>query len=250
MVNIDCDQKIRPRERSQSHRPQRPRLSAVSMRPRTASLIRSPSRARVDCQWKAKPRISTTKPVVADSVTDSAASDPQIGSFFSWITMTWPGSDLISRWVASAPPPFGRIMSVTMFCAPGAASNCAVEMTSRMRSGSPRPVSSGTRARMRWSALAMMTWRPVAPPQDGIRPGRIACSRSMLTARSCRTEVRRSMRSARMSDSAAMSRFMVARFCRLWSITCTKAPRQMVTRKAMIRVGTARRSAGSAVSSL
>src|SRR2546429_604394 len=91
MGNIDCDQKIRPRDRSQSHRPQRPRLSAVSMRPRTASLMRSPSRARVDCQWKAKPRISTTKPVVADSVTDSAASDPQIGSFFSWITMTWPG---------------------------------------------------------------------------------------------------------------------------------------------------------------
>ena len=42
---------------------------------------------------------------------------------------------------------------------------------------------------------------------------------------------------------------MAARFCRFWSITCTKAPRQMVIRKAMIRVGTARRSAGSAVSS-
>ncbi len=43
---------------------------------------------------------------------------------------------------------------------------------------------------------------------------------------------------------------MAARFCRDWSITCTKAPRQMVIRKAMISVGTARRSAGSAVSSL
>ena len=42
---------------------------------------------------------------------------------------------------------------------------------------------------------------------------------------------------------------MAARFWRFWSITCTKAPRQMVIRKAMIRVGTARRSAGSAVSS-
>ena len=101
MVNIDCDQKMRPRDRSQSHRPQRPRLSAVSMRPRTASLMRSPSRARVDCQWKAKPRISTTNPVVADSVTESAASEPQIGSFFSWMTMTWPGIDLITRWVAT-----------------------------------------------------------------------------------------------------------------------------------------------------
>ena len=34
------------------------------------------------------------------------------------------------------------------------------------------------------------------------------------------------------------------------STTWTKAPRQMVIRKAMIRVGTARRSAGSAVNSL
>ena len=96
IVNIDADQKILPRERSQSHKPQRPRLSAVSIRPRTASLMRSPSRARVDCQWKAKPRISTTKPVVADSVTDNAASEPHSGSFFSWMTMTWPGSDLTS----------------------------------------------------------------------------------------------------------------------------------------------------------
>ncbi len=107
-VNIDCDQKIRPRDRSQSHNPQRPRLSAVSIRPRTASLIRSPSRARVDCQWKAKPRISTTKLVVADSVTDSAASDPQIGSFISWITTTWPGSDLTRREIAMARVPSGQ----------------------------------------------------------------------------------------------------------------------------------------------
>ena len=114
MVNIDCDQKIRPRDRSQSHRPQRPRLSAVSIRPRTASLIRSPSRARVDCQWKAKPRISTTKPVVADSVIDSAASDPQRGSFLSWMTMTWPGSDLTSFEIAMALLPFGSVMSLTV----------------------------------------------------------------------------------------------------------------------------------------
>ena len=88
MVNIDCDQKMRPRDRSQSHNPQRPRLSAVSIRPRTASLIRSPSRARVDCQWKAKPRISTTKPVVADSVIDSAVSERQIEPVSSWMTTT------------------------------------------------------------------------------------------------------------------------------------------------------------------
>ena len=35
----------------------------------------SASRARVDCQWNAKPRISTTKPVVVDSVTVSAVSE-------------------------------------------------------------------------------------------------------------------------------------------------------------------------------
>ena len=116
MVNIDCDQKIRPRDRSQSHNPQRPRLSAVSIRPRTASLMRSPSRARVDCQWKAKPRISTTKPVVAESVTDSAASDRHSESTFSWMMMTWPGSDLTTRWIASAPLPLGSMMSVTLPC--------------------------------------------------------------------------------------------------------------------------------------
>src|SRR3981081_1357171 len=93
-VNIDCDQKILPRDKSQSHNPQRPRLSAVSIRPRTASLMRSPSRARVDCQWNAKPRISTTKPVVAESVTDSAASDRHSESIFSWMMRHCQGSDL------------------------------------------------------------------------------------------------------------------------------------------------------------
>ena len=151
IVNIDADQKILPRERSQSHKPQRPRLSAVSIRPRTASLIRSPSRARVDCQWKAKPRISTTKPVVADSVTDNAASEPHSGSFFSWMTMTWPGSDLTSREIAIAPLPFGSVMSLTTPCRPGVVSSCAVLMMSRTRSPSPspRPLSIGTRARIR-----------------------------------------------------------------------------------------------------
>ena len=118
-MNIDCDQKIRPRDRSQSHKPQRPRLSAVSIRPRTASLMRSPSRARVDCQWNAKPRISTTKPVVAESVTDSAASDRHSESTFSWMTMTWPGSDLTTCAIASAPLPLGKVMSVTPVCWPG-----------------------------------------------------------------------------------------------------------------------------------
>ena len=126
IVNIDCDQKIRPRDRSQSHNPQRPRLSAVSMRPRTASLMRSPSRARVDCQWNAKPRISTTKPVVAESVTDSAASDPH-----SELSLFLDDDDLTRQrfddacWMASAPLPFGRVMSVTPAVLPRRASAAA-----------------------------------------------------------------------------------------------------------------------------
>ncbi|CKZ33070.1 Uncharacterised protein [Mycobacterium tuberculosis] len=42
---------------------------------------------------------------------------------------------------------------------------------------------------------------------------------------------------------------MDARFCRVWSTTWTNAPMQIVMRNAMIRVGTARRNAGSAISS-
>ena len=50
------------------------------MRQRTVSWIRSASRARVACQWKAKPRMSTTKPVVAESVTVSAVVERQFAS--------------------------------------------------------------------------------------------------------------------------------------------------------------------------
>ncbi len=42
------------------------------------------------------------------------------------MTMIWPGSDLTTRWIASAVPPFGSGSSVTPACWPGAASNCAV----------------------------------------------------------------------------------------------------------------------------
>ena len=52
------------------------------MRLRTVSWMRSASRARVACQWKAKPRISTTKPVVAESVTVSAVVDRQFAERF------------------------------------------------------------------------------------------------------------------------------------------------------------------------
>src|ERR1700758_4692590 len=40
----------------------------------------SASRARVACQWKAKPRIRTTNPVVAESVTVRAVSDAHAAS--------------------------------------------------------------------------------------------------------------------------------------------------------------------------
>ena len=52
------------------------------MRLLTVSWMRSASRARVACQWKAKPRISTTKPVVADSVTVSAVVERQVRESF------------------------------------------------------------------------------------------------------------------------------------------------------------------------
>ncbi|MHC2808192.1 hypothetical protein ACVMII_007938 [Bradyrhizobium diazoefficiens] len=213
--------------------------------------MRSPSRARVDCQWKAKPRIRTTKPVVADSVTESAASEPQIGSLRSWITVTKPGSDLICREIAIAALPFGSVMSEMLPSRGGAASNCAVVMESSRRSLPEGSLSTGMRARMRRSTPAevTMTWRPVAVPQDGIRSGSSVGMFSMFFSRSCREVVRRSMRSASKSASAEMSWRITSRFWRVWSTTCTNAPRQIVIRNAMMSVGTARRSAGSAISS-
>ena len=178
--------------------------------------MRSPSRARVDCQWKAKPRISTTKPVVADSVIDSAASDPHSGSFFSWITMTWPGSDLTACDIAIARTPFGRIMSLATPCRPGSASNCAVEITSRMRSLAPALGSAGTRASTRcWVAAVkvMMMCRPVAAPGTGSGPaaGFAAARRWRCGAADRRRGVRDAP--ARMSVRAARSPSSPARFC-------------------------------------
>ena len=72
------------------------------MRLRTVSWIRSASRARVACQWKAKPRISTTKPVVAERVTVSAVVDRQFASasFVVSMTATRPSGFLSARTVA------------------------------------------------------------------------------------------------------------------------------------------------------
>ena len=52
---------------------------------------------------------------VADRVTERAASDRHSESTFSWMMMTWPGSDRITCAIASAPLPLGRVMSVTYF---------------------------------------------------------------------------------------------------------------------------------------
>ena len=95
-----------------------------------------------------------------------------------------------------------------------------------------------------------MTWRPAAMPHDGMRSGSRVCRRSILARR---VLPRRGEAVDALGEHVGERREVAlhgARFCRFWSTTCTKAPRQMVIRKAMIRVGTARRSAGSAISSL
>ncbi|MGY4290589.1 hypothetical protein ACVWXO_009855 [Bradyrhizobium sp. LM2.7] len=60
-----------------------------------------------------------------------------------------------------------------------------------------------------------MTWRPEAVPQDGIRSGSSVGRLSMFFSRSCRAEVRRSMRSASRSASAEMSCRITSRFWRV-----------------------------------
>ena len=99
-------------------------------------------------------------------------------------------------------------------------------------------------------AEVTMTWRPEAVPQDGIRSGSSVGRLSMFFSRSCRAGgeavdalgeqvgERRDVVADRPAASGGV-----------WSTTCTNAPRQIVIRKAMISVGTARRSAGSAIRS-
>src|SRR5690242_869744 len=66
----------------------------------------------------------TTKPVVAESVTESAESEPQIGSSRSWMTITRPGSALMSCDVAMARLPLGSMRSRILPCGLG---GCAFE---------------------------------------------------------------------------------------------------------------------------
>jgi len=165
MSNIERDQNTRPRARSQSHKPQRPRLSAVSMRLRTVSWIRSASRARVACQWKAKPRISTTKPVVADNVTVSAVIDRQLVSALLAVctTATMPNGFFNARTVAKAAAPSGSVISSVPAAAPNVVSGCDGPSTSRIW----RPSFSGS-----LGTLAMIV--PLASPTMIDRPCAVA----------------------------------------------------------------------------
>ncbi len=80
MSNIDFDQKIRPRAMSQSHRPQRPRSSALSSRSVATDSVRSASAARAACQWNAAPSSTSTPSVTTNSVTICATSERQAPS--------------------------------------------------------------------------------------------------------------------------------------------------------------------------
>ena len=209
----------------------------------------SASRARVACQWKAKPRISSTKPVVADSVTVSVVSRAP-GARARRVARL-DDRDLAERRVAA--------------CARWRARGCR------------RPARFRARRRWRrgWSAAASAPRtssrrRPIGAagggrggddhavgigeqdaPADGGGAGRQRALEQLLQPRRrvggvaprgcCR-------RSATRSATSSMSSMASAIAWRRWSSTCTTAPTPMVSRKAMMSAGTARRSAGSAVS--
>ncbi len=226
-MNIDCGPEDAAARQVPVPQSAAPRLSAVSMRPRTASLMRSPSRARVDCQWKAKPRISTTNPVVADSVTDSAASEPQIGSISSWITVTWRGSALTARWTASALLPLDSSTSITADDWPGLVSG------QRGADGVGHALGFADRAVHRHAGQHAL----VDSGDDDVAAGRHAQTGIRPGSSNCKAVERCGVVLAGGSDmvdafgeivgDAARSRIVAACFCRFWSTICTKAPRQM-----------------------
>ena len=190
--------------------------------------------------------------MVADSVTESAASEPQIGSLLSWITMTRPGSDLIGREVASAPLPFGSVMSVTL-CRCGRGRE---QLRGRDRVEQAVVASTGIAVDRNAGEDAAVgagdddvAARGDAPGRNQVGQQRSAGAR-WLSARSCRDRGEAvDALGEQIGERGEVALGRPARFWRVWSSTCTKAPRQIVIRKAMISVGTARRSAGSAVSS-
>ena len=112
--------------------------------------------------------------------------------------MTRPGSALTSCDVARARLPFGRVMSMTLPCRLGAASNCAELIASRMPS-----VSLEARLGRDAGEDAAVGAGDDDVPAGGDAPGRDQVGQQGLQpldigqARSCLTEARRSMRSAR-----------------------------------------------------
>ena len=246
MSYIECDQNTRPRARSQSHSPHRPRLSAVSTRLRTVSWIRSASRARVACQWKAKPRISTTKPVVADSVTVSAVVERQLASasLRSWMTARRPTGFFRARTVAKAASPSASVISMVPAAAPKVVSGCDGPSTSRICRARAVCGSSGRLATMVPSPSATRTRRPAPAAQAGS-----ACSSASEVRGRCGCRRAPGDRARRRNDRRA-PRWSAWRRTRPGGdvrAPARAAPMQIVTMKAMMRTGTARRSSGSAV---
>ena len=218
----------------------------------------SASRARVACQWKAKPRISTTKPVVADSVTVSAVSDRQAASASArrCTTAIWP--------CAGAEPMHGREGRRAVgerdlqHAGRGPQSVQRLRWSENVGEAAAQRRLVGPRDRGR-HAVAGQDADPHRRDDDAVgigqknlparhqRPGRDDLLELGSACGGRPTPDERPSRSARNSALPVMPRTTSAIAWRRWSKTCTKAPMQIVTRNAMMSAGTARRSAGSAV---
>ncbi len=189
--------------------------------------------------------MSTTKPVVADSVMVSVVSERQDASAASrdCTTAIWPNGAFSMRTVASARLSSGKVISMTPAPAPKVVSGCVGPSRSIRR----RPMvasAAGVAAATTPSALVRMKRRPAAVAQGGSARASTSCGRASASA-GCLSGCCR--RSAAISATASSATTMSLRACRRWSSTCTTAPTQMVARNAMMSTGTARRSKGSAV---
>ncbi len=143
------------------------------------------------------------------------------------------------RTVASARELSGSAISMTPAPAPKVVRGCVAPSTSISR----RPIVAsvaGMAAAITPSGFVRINRRPVATAQEGRTCASTCCGCStaaagLLSGRCRRSEAR--------SAAASSERTSLARVCRRWSSTCTRAPTQMVARNAMIRTGTARRGA-------
>jgi hypothetical protein len=159
-------------------------------------------------------------------------------------TASCPGHDFSVRTVASARVPSASVISSTPALAPRMVKGCASPSTSSSR----RPFCSVPAcdvATMTPSELLSRTRRPKSVVRCKVaRSSRLRGVASGLdspASRSSRSETKSAMVSSSLMDSIMT--------WRRWSSTCTTAPTPMVRRNAMISAGTARRSAGSAISS-